>query len=92
VGYLVRRLQQICVATWAARKQISSLIGIKQGTLIICLEDQKGTLFGRNATGGVTNFQSRRPSEQVALDANIGFRSFRTVDGSRDCEPKGTRL
>lgn len=46
------------------------------------LKGPQGTLFGRNATGGVINVHTKRPSHEASLDATVGYGRFNTVDGS----------
>ena len=40
------------------------------------LKGPQGTLFGRNATGGVVNIHTRLPSQTPSLDAKIGYGSY----------------
>jgi iron complex outermembrane receptor protein len=42
----------------------------------------QGTLFGRNATGGVIQVRTRRPTRESKLDLSVGYGNFQTVDGS----------
>jgi len=46
------------------------------------LKGPQGTLFGRNATGGVVNIRTRHPSHKARLDARIGYGSYDTFSGS----------
>jgi iron complex outermembrane recepter protein len=46
------------------------------------LKGPQGTLFGRNATGGVVNVHTKKPSQEVALDASVGYGSYGTYYGS----------
>ena len=46
------------------------------------LKGPQGTLFGRNATGGVVNVHTRRPSQEASADATAGFGSYDTYYGS----------
>ena len=46
------------------------------------LKGPQGTLFGRNATGGVVNVRTRRPSQEASVDATAGFGSYDTYYGS----------
>jgi iron complex outermembrane recepter protein len=43
------------------------------------LKGPQGTLFGRNATGGVIQLITRDPSNTAALEANVGYGRFDTV-------------
>jgi iron complex outermembrane receptor protein len=38
----------------------------------------QGTLFGRNATGGVVQVYTKNPSRTASLDANIGYANYDT--------------
>lgn len=46
------------------------------------LKGPQGTLFGRNATGGVVNVHTRKPSQEASLDATAGYGSYDTFYGS----------
>jgi len=46
------------------------------------LRGPQGTLFGRNATGGVINIITRDPTNDSKLDANIGYSNYNTFDGA----------
>ena len=46
------------------------------------LKGPQGTLFGRNATGGVVHVHTRRPSQERAMDMTLGYGNFGTVDAS----------
>ena len=46
------------------------------------LKGPQGTLFGRNATGGVVNVRTRRPSRDARVDASVGYANFDTVDAN----------
>ena len=46
------------------------------------LKGPQGTLFGRNATGGVVNVHTRKPSQDTSLDGTVGYGSYNTFYGS----------
>ena len=46
------------------------------------LRGPQGTLFGRNATGGVVHVITRRPNQDASFDASVGYSRFNTVDAS----------
>lgn len=46
------------------------------------LKGPQGTLFGRNATGGVVQVQTRRPSFDPAMEATFGIGNYDTIEGS----------
>ncbi|MDB5699514.1 MAG: TonB-dependent receptor [Alphaproteobacteria bacterium] len=46
------------------------------------LKGPQGTLFGRNATGGLIQIITREPSQNFTLDATLGYANYNTVTGS----------
>lgn len=42
----------------------------------------QGTLFGRNATGGVIQVFTKDPTKEPALDVNVGYANYDTKSGS----------
>ena len=46
------------------------------------LKGPQGTLFGRNATGGVVHIRTRKPSHTFKLDAQVGGGSYETYFGN----------
>ena len=46
------------------------------------LKGPQGTLFGRNATGGVIQITTREPTATPHLDAEIGYANYNTASGS----------
>lgn len=42
----------------------------------------QGTLFGRNATGGVIQVRTRRPSHESQLEMNVGYGNYETAEAS----------
>lgn len=45
------------------------------------LKGPQGTLFGRNATGGLIQIVTREPSFTPSLDAEIGYGNYETITG-----------
>ena len=45
------------------------------------LKGPQGTLFGRNASGGVIHLVTRDPSSDPVVEGNIGYGNFNTVEG-----------
>lgn len=43
------------------------------------LKGPQGTLFGRNATGGLIHVITREPGDEYTLDAEIGYANYKTV-------------
>ena len=46
------------------------------------LKGPQGTMFGRNATGGVIQVFTRDPSDSPKFDASVGYANYNTVNGS----------
>lgn len=46
------------------------------------LKGPQGTLFGRNATGGLINVITRDPESRPALEASLGYGNYETVESS----------
>lgn len=46
------------------------------------LKGPQGTLFGRNANGGVINVITRMPSDEPSLEASAGVGNYQTVEAS----------
>lgn len=46
------------------------------------LKGPQGTLFGRNANGGVIQIRTRQPTHEAAADAQIGYASYDTIYGN----------
>ena len=45
------------------------------------LRGPQGTLFGRNTTGGIIHTITRDPSDDLRVDADVGFGNYATVQG-----------
>jgi iron complex outermembrane receptor protein len=58
---------------------IFSLNDISQVTV---LKGPQGTLFGRNATGGLVQVTTRTPSEQATGDFQVSYGNYDTIGGS----------
>jgi iron complex outermembrane receptor protein len=49
---------------------------------VAVLKGPQGTLFGRNAMGGVVQITTRTPSHNSRLDADVGYANYDTVSGA----------
>jgi iron complex outermembrane receptor protein len=62
--------------------QPASLMSLNNIDSIEVDKGPQGTLFGRNATGGVIQVRTRRPTQESRLDMTVGYGNYQTVDGS----------
>jgi iron complex outermembrane receptor protein len=46
------------------------------------LKGPQGTLFGRNATGGVIQVFTKNPTPEPKFDASLGYANYNTISGS----------
>lgn len=60
----------------------ASLFSFSDVERIEVLKGPQGTLFGRNATGGVVNVITKDPSEHIKGSAELGYGNFQTISGS----------
>lgn len=71
-------------------KYVDGILQVYGGTPTVfnnlaALEVDKGpqsTLFGRNATGGVIQFNTKDPTSKPTLDVTLGYSNFNTFTGS----------
>ena len=63
----------------APQSNIFSFNNIQQ---VEVLRGPQGTLFGRNATGGVIQITTRQPSATPHFDGSVGYGSYRTLTAS----------
>jgi iron complex outermembrane recepter protein len=67
---------------------VSQMIGLAFSTFdldrVEVLRGPQGTLFGRNATGGLAHFISRRPTDEESgyMDVTVGERNLFRVEGA----------
>jgi iron complex outermembrane recepter protein len=62
--------------------QASSTFAFNNVERLEVLKGPQGTLFGRNATGGVINIITRAPSYRPELDAEVGYGNLNTLQGT----------
>lgn len=60
----------------------SDLLDLANVERVEVLKGPQGTLFGRNATGGLINVHTKRPSHDVSFDGKISYGNFESVEGS----------
>jgi iron complex outermembrane receptor protein len=61
---------------------IGTLFSLNNIARIEVLKGPQGTLFGRNATGGVIQIITKDPSQTPSLAGSLSYSSFNTVDGA----------
>lgn len=54
-------------------------VGLFDVDRVEVLKGPQGTLFGRNATGGLVNIVTKRPTDQLAVDATASYSSYNDV-------------
>ncbi|WP_260928138.1 TonB-dependent receptor [Novosphingobium sp. 9] len=74
------------VATYIDGVYISSPIGAITGlndiAQVAVLKGPQGTLFGRNATGGLIQITTRKPSDTPTMSFRVGYGNYDTVTAS----------
>lgn len=82
VGTMATPGQENAVATYVDDVYMtgfaSNVIGFNNIDHVEVLNGPQGTLFGRNATGGVVRVITKDPSQTPALDVQVGFGNYRT--------------
>jgi iron complex outermembrane receptor protein len=58
----------------------SAMFSLNNIDRIEVLKGPQGTLFGRNANGGVINVITRTPSKDPSVDASFGYGNYDTTD------------
>jgi iron complex outermembrane receptor protein len=78
--------QEAPVATYVDGVYVQSLwsnnLALKDVERIEVLKGPQGTLFGRNATGGLIHVITRTPSDEAAGEASVSIGSKETYEGS----------
>lgn len=54
-------------------------IGLLDIERVEVLKGPQGTLFGRNATGGLVSITTRKPTEELSINARLGYGSYDDV-------------
>src|SRR5882762_1485639 len=62
--------------------QPASLMSLANVESVEIDKGPQGTLFGRNATGGVIQVRTRRPTHESQLDFTMGYGNFATADAT----------
>lgn len=74
------------VATYIDGVYISSPIGALTGLSdieqVAVLKGPQGTLFGRNATGGLIQITTRTPTDKPTANFRVGYGNYQTVNAS----------
>ena len=60
----------------------AAILQLKDIERVEVLKGPQGTLFGRNATGGLIQLQTRDPSHDFGASASVGFGNYRTTTAS----------
>ena len=60
----------------------AGLLNLSSIQSIEVLKGPQGTLFGRNATGGVVHIKTKEPSQTFGGDASVSFDNYETVIGT----------
>jgi len=60
----------------------ASMMSLNNIDSVAVLRGPQGTLFGRNATGGVVQITTRRPGPTPRFDASLGYGNHDTKEGS----------
>ena len=59
----------------------ASMMSFNDIARIEVLKGPQGTLFGRNATGGVVQVVTKEPSKAQSVDADVAYGNYNTVEG-----------
>ena len=62
--------------------QSGSLLSLNNVERIEVLKGPQGTLFGRNATGGLIQVVTRDPTQTFKADMSVGYANYETFNGS----------
>lgn len=60
---------------------VASVLSFNNLARVEVLKGPQGTLFGRNTTGGLISVITRDPSDELQLDARVGYGNYETVNG-----------
>lgn len=60
----------------------SSLLTLNNVAQIEVLKGPQGTLFGRNATGGLIQITTRRPTDQTTGEFNVSYANYNSISGN----------
>jgi iron complex outermembrane receptor protein len=62
--------------------ETAALFNLNNIAQVEVLKGPQGTLFGRNATGGVIQILTKDPTQQTKVDASVGYSNYQTYEGS----------
>ncbi len=62
--------------------ETAALFNLNNISQVEVLKGPQGTLFGRNATGGVIQILTKDPTQETKIDASVGYASYQTYEGS----------
>jgi iron complex outermembrane recepter protein len=62
--------------------ETAALFNLNNIAQVEVLKGPQGTLFGRNATGGVIQILTKDPTQETKIDASIGYANYQTYEGS----------
>jgi len=60
----------------------ASILNFNSIDRIEVLKGPQGTLFGRNATGGVVSIYTKNPTHDLHMDVSAGYANYNTFSGS----------
>ena len=62
--------------------ETAALFSLNNIAQVEVLKGPQGTLFGRNATGGVIQILTKDPTQETKVDASVGYSNYQTYEGS----------
>lgn len=62
--------------------QVTTFLGLANIEQIEVLKGPQGTLFGRNATGGLVQVTTRRPSDSFVMEGGLSYGNYQAISGN----------